>query len=287
MANKILESLIEANVCSGKDVIEIYPKVRDREDISVLRCNKSKVIFLSQTDHVDISFYKNKEDVSFWKEKDYDRSMIMVRRDDKRRAEQFKDIIKDKVWVDIGTGPGGILDLLKVYAKKVYAIEPQENMRKPLIEKGYEVFIDIDQCPYQDVEVVTLFHVFEHVTDPIEFLKKIFRKMKKNAYLIIEVPHAREFLLKLNSFKEFTFWSEHLILHTKNSLRRFLEQAKFNDIEINGFQRYSFLNNLKWLLSGKPSSCKKSWISNFFDSVYSYLLRALGKTDTLIVVAKK
>ena len=46
--------------------------------------------------------------------------------------------------------------------------------------------------------------------------------------MIIEVPHARDFLIEtfdINSFKDFTFWSEHLILHTKESLVAFAKES--------------------------------------------------------------
>ena len=36
---------------------------------------------------------------------------------DQRRFEQFKYVIADKKWLDIGTGVGGILDLMSTIAK--------------------------------------------------------------------------------------------------------------------------------------------------------------------------
>jgi len=287
MQNEILETLVESDICGGGDIEQIYHKARDRDDVSVLRCKESGVIFLSRTDHIDLSFYKNKEESNSWKVKNYDQAKIVVEKDDQRRAEQFKDLIKGKVWLDVGTGMGGVLDLLKPHAQKAYAIEPQVVMRKFLLEKGHEVFADIDQFPYQDLEVVTLFHVFEHIVNPVDFLKKVFGKMKKDAHLIIEVPHAKDFLLKFNRFKEFTFWSEHLILHTRKSLKRFLEIAGFKNILIKGFQRYPFINHLRWMFLGKPSGYERKGNLRLIDSAYSCLLKGLNKTDTLIAIARK
>jgi hypothetical protein len=48
----------------------------------------------------------------------------------------------------------------------------------------------------------------------------------------------------LDSFKESTFWSEHLILHTKESLRKILEAVGFKNIKIEGLQRYPSANHL-------------------------------------------
>ena len=49
--------------------------------------------------------------------------------DDQRRFEQFKYVIADKKWLDIGTGVGGILDLMSTIAKVTKAVEPQKNVR--------------------------------------------------------------------------------------------------------------------------------------------------------------
>jgi len=285
MENKILEVLVESDVCGGDNLEQLYHKVRNRDDISVLKCKESGVIFLSRTDHINLSFYENKEKPGFWDTKVSGQDKFVVEKDDKRRAGRFKDAIKNKVWLDVGTGMGGILDLLSPHAKKTYAIEPQAAKREFLLKKGYEVFFDIDQFPYQNLEVVTLFHVFEHIINPIEFLKKVYGKMKKDAYLIIEVPHAKDLLLKSKKFKEFTFWEEHLILHTEKSLKTFLEVAGFNNILIEGFQRYPFLNHLKWIFLGKPSGYRKRL--RLVDETYAGLLKMLNKTDTLIAIARK
>jgi len=286
MENKILEALVESDVCGGDNLEQLYHKVRDRDDVSVLRCKESGVIFLSRTDHINPSFYKNKDEFnSRGGGGNYDQVKFVVENDDKRRARQFKDVIKDKVWLDIGTGMGGVLDLLSLDAKKTYAIEPQAAKREFLSKKGHEVFVDIDEFPYGNLEVVTLFHVFEHIINPVEFLKKVSRKMKKGAYLIIEVPHAKDLLLKCKKFKEFTFWEEHLILHTKRSLKTFLEAAGFNNILIKGFQRYPFLNHLKWMFLGKPSGYGRRL--GFVDKTYVGLLKMLNKTDTLVAITRK
>jgi hypothetical protein len=61
-------------------------------------------------------------------------------------------------------------------------------------------------------------HVLEHLKDPIQILNQIKKYMNKNTLLIIEVPHANDYLIKdmrCETFKKFTFWSEHYILYTE------------------------------------------------------------------------
>ena len=72
-------------------------------------------------------------------------------------------------------------------------------------------------------EFVSLFHVYEHIPNQIEILNQIYSKMKKKGKIVIEVPHANEILLKANieNYKNFIFWSQHLVLHTQKSLKKF------------------------------------------------------------------
>jgi hypothetical protein len=94
-------------------------------------------------------------------------------------------------------------------------------------------------------------------------------------------------LYRSTPFLNFTLWSQHLILHTRTSLRRFLEGAGFGSIEIGGVQRYPLANHLYWLLKKKPGGHEK-WAflrSGLLDRVYGGALNGIDRTDTLIAVA--
>jgi hypothetical protein len=104
------------------------------------------------------------------------------------------------------------------------------------------------------------------------------------------VPHAKDFLisfLDLDVFKSFTFWSEHLILHTRDSLKIFLESAGFSNICIKSYQRYPLANHLHWLAKGKPGG-HIVWDylrTAELDTAYANMLAKIDISDTLIAVA--
>jgi SAM-dependent methyltransferase len=137
---------------------------------------------------------------------------------------------------------------------------------------------------------VTLFHVFEHLDDPLASLRLIGRALRPGGRLVVEVPHARDFLLSfadLDAFKQFTFWSEHLILHTRRSLEVFLRAAGFVDVIVEGFQRYPLANHLHWLAKGQPGG-QHHWaplLDADVDRAYAAMLARLDVTDTLIATA--
>lgn len=290
MKNKIKKILCEAGAIDETSIVHFYDKVRDRDDVSVLKCEKTGVIFLSQSDHIEFSHYGDKQGFDYWSSQDRNAASLAGYEDSCRRFEQFKNIIANKRWIDIGTGAGGVLDLLSPVAASTIAVEPQKNVRSSLIDLGYKVFPSISDVTGDDIEVATFFHVFEHLSDPIETLNILRKKMAQGGKVVIEVPHAKDFLisfLELEEFKSFTFWSEHLILHTRDSLRLFLEKAGFSNISVKGYQRYPLANHLHWLSKRKPGG-HIAWDHlrmPTLDIAYSDMLSKMDHNDTLIAIA--
>lgn len=293
MENKVAATLCDWGVCDKTAIEEFYPRVRDRDDISVLRCGKSGVIFTSTSEHMDISHYSEKHEFPhYWKEDNRERALVDSFADDSRRKDQFLSLISNKAWMDVGTGAGGVLDLLRPFAGSIVAVEPQKRALDSLREQNYEAYSDISEVPSSEFDVITLFHVFEHLTDPLELLKVAHDKLRVGGKIIIEVPHASDFLfafLDLEAFKKFTFWSEHLVLHKRCSLNAFLDKANFRNTVISGFQRYNLANHLHWLKEKRPGGhINWSMLSTEqLDSAYSNMLQSTDMTDTLIAIAEK
>ncbi len=292
MNNKIQDILSDLRIIDPKSIIKFYPKVRDRNDIEVLKCEKSGVIFLSSTE-TNETYYIEKKGTSYWSHADRNVALKSTYEHDQRRFNQFKNLIIDKKYLDFGTGLGGILDLLKPYASEIFAIELQKDIRNLLGTLDYKVFESIELIPSeQKLDIISLFHVFEHLTEPLDILNKLYARLETNGKIIIEVPHANDALISsfnLESFKKFTFWSEHLILHTRSSLTTFLKEAGFKNISIKGFQRYPLANHLYWLLNHQPGGHQflQQFRNKAIDKEYANLLKNIDQTDTLIAIAEK
>jgi len=292
MENKIAKTLCDLGVCDEKSIESYYPRVRDREDVSIMRCKKSGVIFTSTSEHMDISHYAEKPAFTHWKAEDRKRALVDRFEDDSRRKQQFLPLISNKKWLDVGSGAGGVLDLLGPFAEKVVSVEPQQLAAESLKKENYEVYSDISEVPSNDFDIITLFHVFEHLKDPLDVLQQAYDKLEVGGKIIIEVPHANDFLfsfLDLEEFKQFTFWSEHLVLHNRGSLKAFLDKVNFKNIVISGFQRYNLANHLHWLKEKQPSGhIKWSMLStDQLDNAYSSMLEKIDRTDTIIAIAEK
>ena len=291
----LLESL---NLIDRSSVVEISPKVRDREDVKVLKCPRSGIIFLSRSDHIQQAFYESKAKClpstdGTHVELTLDDRLVKIPfpKDAIRRETDFGDHITGKRWLDVGTGYGGTLDRLASKAETVVGVEPNHRQRSHVQKKGYEVYASIDDLQNKTFDVITLFHVFEHFIQPTETLAQLRRHLIPGGIVIIEVPHARDFLLhtlECDRFKDYAFWSEHLILHTRKSLETFIQAASFQDITVEGCQRFPLSNHLHWLARQQPGGHEIWAYMNTKDIRLAYfnLLQSLDQTDTLIAFAK-
>ncbi len=298
ITNPIFKELLKLKIVSKKNIVRLSTSTRDKK-IPVYKDLKSGVIFLEKyiTDTKYYETVKYKDDIRRVIEKSKRKTALIktlkgniestILEDDKRRFFQFKKILKNKKILDFGCGWGGFLKQI-TKAKLLTGIELREeciNYIKKKIKK-IEVTNNINNLN-DKYDIVTLFHVLEHIPYQIETLKKIKKKLSKNGKIIIEVPSAQDFLLSLSEFKKFTFWSEHLILHTEKSLKTILKKSGYRKIQIKYYQRYNFSNHLGWFIKKIPGG--HNFYKNITDKKISreylnYLLRK-KMTDTFIATA--
>ena len=290
--NKILSTLIKLGIVNKKD-IEIFSKsTRDVNNLSVFKDKKSKVIFIDNF-YVGIEEYQKANYKKIIKPglknknsnyEDYENTQ--------RRIKKYIQFISGLNICDFGCGSGDFLINSKEYSNNICGIEPEIKNKNNLNKIGIQCYSNIEEVKVT-LDTIFLFHSFEHLDDPLSSLKKIYNKLKSNGKgrVIIEVPHAKDFLLdtiKLNSFKNFTLWSQHLILHTRDSLYLFLKEAGFQDINIEGVQRYNIANHLYWLNKNKPGGHKSNLSiieTEELKKAYSNALSKIDANDTLVAIA--
>jgi len=96
--------------------------------------------------------------------------------------------------LDIGCGTG---EFLNYFGKKGWAtlgIEPAETPRKFASSKyGLSVFDEshLDKIPSESFDIITMWHVLEHVSELNERLDEVKRILKKDGILIIALPNSK------------------------------------------------------------------------------------------------
>ena len=303
MKNPIIDEFKKLKLISKSNLITLSNYTKDKK-IKVFKDLKSEIIFLEKyltnkeyyslitsNDKAKKILKKTKKKSEIVKAFNKDFKLLIVE-DDDRRFKQFKHLLKNKNILDYGCGWGGFLRNVKNY-KSLSGVEVRTEC-KNFINRNFKKKIDlrdkIDSFE-KKFDIITMFHVLEHIPYQINTLKILKSKLKNKGKIIIEVPHAKDFLIlqeELKEFKDFTFWSEHLILHTYNSLKTILKKAGFKNINIQYYQRYNFSNHLGWFLKRKPGGHNfyKEIVSDKLNLSYCENLKKLGQTDTLIAIAE-
>lgn len=164
-------------------------------------------------------------------------------------------------------------------------VELEKTVRDTLVKEGVECYSSL--ADIGRVDVITLFHVLEHLEDPLAYLAEFKKHLKPNGYILIEVPNADDALLSLyqsTNFADFTYWSCHLYLYTLTTLRQLAQKAGFKLGFMKQIQRYSLANHLYWLSKGKPGG-HYTWSfmeDRELDQRYGEMLANLGIADTIV-----
>lgn len=276
---------------SDKNTLEIFNRsTRDIADLNVLKCTRSGVIVLERNMMPGEYYENNIQYTNEFKGKVKTTEGLIESQpleDDIRRFEAYKNSIKGSSHLDFGCGRGGFIQLSDQVSKKSVGLELNQINREYLNSVGVHCVSEISELNGDMFDLITLNHVFEHLNDPINTLLALQEHLRDDGVIIIEVPHARDLLLEtfsLESFKNFTFWSEHLILHTRQSLEVFAANSGLQAKKIEGFQRYPISNHYNWLLNGQPSGHEvfRELSCNDFHKHYEKLLDGIDQTDTLI-----
>ena len=276
-------------ICNCENIKAIHNGTRDNPDIEVLKCEECEHIFLSTFDHILEDFYEkskmreNKIDNKVWNE--------ITLKDNLRRANDLDDFIRDCVVLDFGCGKGGFLDVANPLAKEIYGIELDKVIQKELSEKGYTIWSDLNECN-KGVDIITMFHVIEHLINPIEILKECYDKLNIGGRLVIETPNANDALLSLydvKAFADFTFWSPHIQLYNYKNLINIASKAGFVMEKDISTQRYTLANHMFWLKEGKAGGQNKWTMLNDvqLNDAYTNVLINAHMTDTLCMVFVK
>jgi SAM-dependent methyltransferase len=136
--------------------------------------------------------------------------------------------------LDIGCGTGDFAGTMKKAGWTVDAVEP-DNVAKARAESKHGLSVHPESWleePQEAYDVVTLWHVLEHVRDLGTRIDQFTRLVRKGGYLFIAVPNSES--LDASHYREhWAAWDvpRHLF-HFKSTVLRFrIEQAGFGCVE--------------------------------------------------------
>jgi ubiquinone/menaquinone biosynthesis C-methylase UbiE len=95
--------------------------------------------------------------------------------------------------LDIGAGVGDFLAVAKNDGWKTIGIEPSEKAKEIAKTKGVSFVEELSQLENNSFDVITMWHVLEHVPNLENQIAELKRLIKPNGTIIIAVPNFKSF----------------------------------------------------------------------------------------------
>ena len=165
--------------------------------------------------------------------------------------------------LDIGAGTGDFLVTAKANGWQITGIEPNENAKKLAVSKGVSFENNIESIENQQFDVITMWHVLEHVPNVEHQIKELKRLLKPNGTIIIAVPNFKSF--DAGYYGE--FWAafdvpRHLWHFSKTSIEKLFGKENMKLVKILPMIFDSFYVSLlsEKYKNGKMNFFKAFWI---------------------------
>lgn len=290
----------ECLICGEKDSV-LYLSVRNRfnpaETFSIVQCPGCKFRYLSPRPTIeniekyynDEGYQPHKTESRSFKEKLY----TFVRKYNNKYKKRVLFQLNSKGTIlDYGCGTGEFLEEMKNSGWRVLGIEPSEKARNYTQAKNITMLRSIND--YEGfLDVVTMWHVLEHVHDPVALFNDVYNKLKKDGLFIIAVPNPQSIDAKYYKENWVAYDApRHLYHFTPKDMIHLLDSYRFSVIRMK-LLFPDFLYNI--LLSYQLEQTLS--VKSFFPRILKMLLTTLAaapfnlvttnRSSSIIYIAKK
>ncbi|GFE57772.1 class I SAM-dependent methyltransferase [Geobacter sp. AOG1] len=192
--------------------------------------------------------------------------------------------------LDIGCGFGETLGYHRARGCDVYGVEADENIRRVAEKYQYKVHVGLfDSTLYEPgfFDYVTMDHVIEHVTNPLETMKSIAAILKTNGTVILSTPNANGWGARLFGRRwinwhtpyHLHFFSTRSMAIAAEKAGLVLEQSK--TITSSEWLHFQWCHLLSFPDMGQPSSFWLPSSGTRFETTKKYLLVKLIRRTKL------
>ena len=207
-----------------------------------------------------------------------------------KKVKIIKRFTNGKDVLDIGCATGEFLDRCKQSGYTVTGVEPDEGARK-FAQNTYGLKVltleEIDQVSAGSFDVITQWHVLEHVSALNERFQLMHKLLRKDGICIIAVPNPAS--ADAAHYKKFwAAWDvpRHLFHFRRESLKALAQKHRFEVIYILPMKFDSYYVSI---LSEKHMTGSSNYASAFFQGLKSNLKAETGNKEysSLIYILKK
>ncbi len=181
----------------------------------------------------------------------------------KSKLKLINELQKTKgVLLDIGAGTGDFLIIANQNGWQTIGVEPSDKAKQIAKTKNVSYIESTRSLEDHSIDVITMWHVLEHVPDVNSQIKELKRLLKTNGTILIAVPNFNSYDAKHYG----VFWAaydvpRHLWHFSKKSIQHLFEREKLQLVKIIPMYFDSFYVAL---LSEKYKNGYMNFIKAFF-----------------------
>ena len=282
--------------------LELKDYFLTQEDFEILECNDCKLLFTSPYPTPDKigDYYKSEDYLSHNEEK----KSLFAKIYNKVKRINIKNKFNIAVshqpsaisLLDIGCGVGDFLLYAKEKGCNITGIEPSEDART-IAEKKLECKIlspeELQNIPDNSFDIITMWHVLEHVADLKTEIQHLQRILKKDGKLVLALPNYKSYDAEYYKDK----WAaydvpRHLSHFSQTSIKNIFKETNLQLIDTKPLKWDSFyismlseqyLNSknsfLKGVLTGWKSNRKAKKSGEYSSLVYIFKVNGQQSTD--------
>jgi SAM-dependent methyltransferase len=134
--------------------------------------------------------------------------------------------------LDVGCGAGRLTKAFEKCGWSAVGIELSKKAVDTGRYRGLDLRVgDLRDCSLGDFDLLTAFHVIEHVHSPKFFFQQCRERLVDNGFLLIEVPdYGSHRSLKMGENWPYLYPDKHLYQFTIKSILGYLNQGKFSSV---------------------------------------------------------
>lgn len=164
--------------------------------------------------------------------------------------------------LDIGAGTGDFLVVAKNDGWQTTGIEPSEKAKGIAVHKGVKFAESLSSLENNSFDVITMWHVLEHVPNLEEYIIELKRLLKPTGTIVIAVPNFKSFDAQYYG----KFWAafdvpRHIWHFSKTAIEKLFAEKELSLVEVLPMKFDSFYVSL---LSEKYKTGMMNFIKAFF-----------------------
>lgn len=272
---KVLNNCPACNSTQFKSHLEVEDYLLSHELFTILRCESCEFVFTNPIpSKKDLDkYYQSDEYISHSSSSKsiFDKIYFFIRNYTiRKKYSLINKYIRSGNILDIGCATGEFLNYFKTKGWKTLGIEPNESARKTASEKfSLSVYPEefLTNIENNTIDVITMWHVLEHVLDLKVRIQQLKKLIKKNGVLLIAVPNIDSKDAKIYG----KHWAaldvpRHLYHFSQSSIQNIFNNEGFELIKTHPMIFDSFYISL---ISEKYKTGKSNYIKAIFNGLKS------------------